>query len=138
MMTMGKHGSMFYTAPDEFQQVPAFATQVIDRVGAGDAVLCVTALCAVMNAPAEVIAFLGNVVGAEAVTIMGNQRSIERIPLYRHVECLLKVHRSADAAAPNVHQYKRWRSDESRRGRNISRPACLHRRADAPPLDIFS
>ena len=48
-----------------------------------------------MDAPPEVTAFLGNVVGAEAVAIMGNQRSIERVPLFRHVECLLKMHTKA-------------------------------------------
>jgi rfaE bifunctional protein nucleotidyltransferase chain/domain len=93
MMTMGKHGSLFYTAAEGFKQVPALAHQVVDRVGAGDAVLCVTALCVAANAPAEVVSFLGNLAGAEAVAIMGNQRSIERVPLYRHVESLLKVHK---------------------------------------------
>jgi rfaE bifunctional protein nucleotidyltransferase chain/domain len=94
MMTQGKHGSLFFTPPDQFHQVPAFATQVVDRVGAGDAVLSVTSLCAALKAPPEIITFIGNVAGAEAVTIMGNQRSIERIPLYRHIECLLKIHKS--------------------------------------------
>jgi sugar/nucleoside kinase (ribokinase family) len=85
--------------------VPAFATQIVDRVGAGDAVLCVTTLAVAMQAPAEVVNFLGNVVGAEAVTILGNQRSIDRIPLYRHVECLLKVHRSdVQPADPNPYK----------------------------------
>jgi sugar/nucleoside kinase (ribokinase family) len=92
MMTQGKYGSLFHTAPDQFDRVPAFATQVIDRVGAGDAVLSLTSLCVAAGAPAEITAFVGNVVGAEAVTIMGNQRSIERIPLYRHIECMLKTH----------------------------------------------
>jgi rfaE bifunctional protein nucleotidyltransferase chain/domain len=94
MMTQGKLGSLFYTAPNRYTRVPAFATSVVDRVGAGDAVLCVTGLCVALNAPDEVVGFLGNVTGAEAVTILGNQRSIERIPLYRHVECLLKVHKT--------------------------------------------
>ncbi len=94
MMTQGKFGSFMYNAPDQFKHVPALATQVVDRVGAGDAVLCVTSLLASVDAPAETMAFLGNVVGAEAVTIMGNKSSIERIPLYRHVECLLKVHQN--------------------------------------------
>jgi rfaE bifunctional protein nucleotidyltransferase chain/domain len=92
MITRGSHGTLFYTAPDRFDRVPALATRVVDRVGAGDAVLCVTALCAAMDAPPEVTAFLGNVVGAEAVAILGNQRSIERTPTFRHVECLLKMH----------------------------------------------
>jgi rfaE bifunctional protein nucleotidyltransferase chain/domain len=97
MMTQGKYGATFHTAPNQFDQVPAFATQVVDRVGAGDAVLALTSLCVAADAPAEIVAFVGNVVGAEAVTIMGNQRAIERIPLYRHVECLLKTHDASGA-----------------------------------------
>ncbi|HQU45629.1 MAG TPA: PfkB family carbohydrate kinase, partial [Pirellulales bacterium] len=92
MMTQGKYGALFFTAPDAFDQVPAFATQVVDRVGAGDAVLSLTSLCVAAEAPAEIVAFVGNVVGAEAVTIMGNQRAIERTGLFRHIECLLKTH----------------------------------------------
>ena len=98
LMTQGKYGSLFYTAPRQFDHVPALATQVVDRVGAGDAVLSLTSLCVALNAPAEVVAFIGNIAGAEAVTIMGNQRSLERIPLFRHVECLLKTHDARQAA----------------------------------------
>jgi cytidyltransferase-like protein len=97
MMTQGKYGSLIYTAPEQFDQVPALATQVVDRVGAGDAVLSLTSLCVATGAPAEVVAFIGNVVGAQAVTIMGNQRSIDRIALFRHIECLLKTHDAAQA-----------------------------------------
>ena len=96
MMTRGSAGTLYYTAPDGFTACPALATKVVDRVGAGDAVLCVTALCAATDAAPEVTAFLGNVVGAEAVAILGNQRSIERIPLFRHIECLLKMHTDDD------------------------------------------
>jgi rfaE bifunctional protein nucleotidyltransferase chain/domain len=92
MITRGSAGTLYHTAPDRFDRVPALATRVVDRVGAGDAVLCVTALCAAMDAPPQVTAFLGNVVGAEAVAILGNQRSVERVPTFRHVECLLKMH----------------------------------------------
>jgi rfaE bifunctional protein nucleotidyltransferase chain/domain len=97
MMTRGSVGTLFHTAPSGFHRAPAFASKVVDRVGAGDAVLCVTALAVACGAPAEVVPFVGNVVGAEAVTILGNQRSIERIPLYRHIECLLKVHKAEKA-----------------------------------------
>src|SRR5262249_54051990 len=99
MLTRGSAGTLYHTAPDRFTRVPALATKVVDRVGAGDAVLCVTALCAAMDAPPEVTAFLGNVVGAEAVAILGNERSIERAPTFRHVECLLKLHTHAPAPA---------------------------------------
>jgi len=94
MMTQGSKGCLYHTAPDGYTRAPALAAKVVDRVGAGDAVLCVTALAAALGAPPEVVTFLANVVGAEAVSILGNQRSIERVPLYRHIECLLKVHES--------------------------------------------
>ena len=70
--------------------MPAFATKVVDRVGAGDAVFAVSALCAAQQAPMEVIGFIGSVVGAEAVATVGNKRSIERVSLFKHIESLLK------------------------------------------------
>ena len=70
--------------------VPAFTTNVVDRVGAGDAVLAITSLFAYLNAPAELIGFVGNVVGAEAVNIMGNKQCIEKMPLIKHISHLLK------------------------------------------------
>jgi rfaE bifunctional protein nucleotidyltransferase chain/domain len=107
MITRGSSGTLLHTAPDRFTRVPALATRVVDRVGAGDAVLCATSLCAAVDAPPEVTAFLGNVVGAEAVAILGNQRSIERVPTFRHVECLLKMHTHAAPPAPAPRRKKR-------------------------------
>lgn len=90
IVTKGKYGSLAYGREEGFSEVPAFASKVVDRVGAGDAVLAVTSLLAKVGAPMEVMAFVGNVVGAEAVNIVGNRESIERLPLVRHIETLLK------------------------------------------------
>lgn len=90
MITAGNNGTYTCQQGGDIQQAPAFASKIVDRVGAGDAVLAITSLCAYQNAPAEVIAFVGNVVGAEAVGIMGNQRPIEKIPLMKHIDHLLK------------------------------------------------
>jgi len=100
MITRGSAGTLYHTSPDRFTRVPALATRIVDRIGAGDAVLCVTALCAAVDAPPDVTAFIGNVVGAEAVAILGNQRSVERIPTIRHVECLLKMHTPGNTPTP--------------------------------------
>ena len=48
------------------------------------------ALCAALGAPIDIIGFIGNAVGAEAVGIVGNERFIERAPLIKHIEALLK------------------------------------------------
>ena len=63
---------------------------VVDRVGAGDAVFSVAALCVAQNAPMEIVGFIGNAVGAEAVAIVGNRTSIQRASLLKHIETLLK------------------------------------------------
>ncbi len=104
MMTRGSSGTLYHSSQDGFHRTPAFATKIVDRVGAGDAVLCLTALAVAVGASPEIIPFIGNVVGAEAVMILGNQRSIERIPLYRHIECLLKVHKSEKQQTPTTYK----------------------------------
>jgi rfaE bifunctional protein kinase chain/domain/rfaE bifunctional protein nucleotidyltransferase chain/domain len=90
VVTLGKSGSLCYSKDEGFFEVPAFANQVVDRVGAGDAVLSVTALCASQNVPMEVVGLIGNVVGAQAVATMGHRSSVERVPLMKHIESLLK------------------------------------------------
>jgi hypothetical protein len=38
----------------------------------------------------EVIGFIANIVGAHAVSMVANQRPIDRIPLMKHIETILK------------------------------------------------
>ena len=73
-----------------FVEVPAFAGQVVDRIGSGDAFLSVTAPCVARDVPLEVAGFIGNVAGAQAVATVGNRTPIQRGPLVRHIEHLLK------------------------------------------------
>ena len=89
-VTRGKHGCVCYSAEEGFVEVPAFANQVVDRMGAGDAFLSVTALCVAQHAPMETVGFIGNVVGAQAIATVGHRRSIERVALLKHLESLLK------------------------------------------------
>jgi cytidyltransferase-like protein len=90
VVTRGKQGCLCHGKDGGFNTVPAFAGQVVDRMGAGDAFLSVTALCAAQKAPLEVLGFLGNVVGAQAVATVGNRKPVERSAVFKHVESLLK------------------------------------------------
>jgi rfaE bifunctional protein kinase chain/domain len=90
LVTCGKDGNLGYSEEEGFVQVPAFANQVVDRMGAGDAVLSLTALCIAQRAPMEVVSFIGNVVGAQAVATLGHRRSVDRVALSKHIESLLK------------------------------------------------
>lgn len=90
IVTRGSHGCVGYDAAHGFVEVPSFSVKVLDRIGAGDAVLSVVSPCAKLDVPMEVICFIANVVGAEACAIMGNRSSIDPASLFRHVTSLLK------------------------------------------------
>lgn len=90
VVTRGKHGCLCYSENEGFFEVPAFANQVVDRIGIGDAFLSLTSLCVAQEAPTEIMGFIGNVVGAEAVAMVCNRTPIERASLFKHITSLLK------------------------------------------------
>jgi sugar/nucleoside kinase (ribokinase family) len=89
-VTVGAGGCLCYDGTAAGHPAPALATRVADRYGAGEAFLAVTSLCAAVDAPVPVLAFLGNVAGAEAVSVVGSSQSLDRASMQRHVETLLK------------------------------------------------
>jgi rfaE bifunctional protein nucleotidyltransferase chain/domain len=89
-VTKGRNGCLCYRACEGFVEAPALAGQVVDRMGAGDAVMAITAPCVALRVPMEAVAFIANVVGAQAVAGIGNRTPTRRAALYKHIESLLK------------------------------------------------
>ena len=90
VVTTGRKGCAIANNDGVFVQVPSFAQQVVDRVGAGDAFLSVTSLAAIQEVPSEVIGFLGNIVGALAVEIIGNKKAIDKMSVKKYITSLMK------------------------------------------------
>jgi bifunctional ADP-heptose synthase (sugar kinase/adenylyltransferase) len=90
LVTRGSAGCLVHDLDKGIFQVPAFAIRVVDRVGAGDAVLALTAPCAALGVPPQVLGFIANIVGAEACTIMGHRSFLEPTGLFRHITSLMK------------------------------------------------
>lgn len=90
IVTRGKNGCLCWDRREGFFEVPAFAGQVKDRVGAGDAFLSVSALYDGAGAPLEVTGLVGNAAGAQAVATVGNRDYLDKAALVKHVETLLK------------------------------------------------
>ncbi|MDR3639964.1 MAG: PfkB family carbohydrate kinase [Humidesulfovibrio sp.] len=89
VVTRGKRGSLIRCKSGQHIEVPAFARKIVDRVGAGDAFLSVTAMAARLDAPPELLCFIGNLVGALAVEILGNQKSIDKASVKEYAANLL-------------------------------------------------
>jgi len=90
VVTRGKKGCLIVDRQGGIVEVPAFAQKVVDRIGAGDAFLSITALAAYLQASAELIGFVGNIVGALAVGIVGNQKAIDKDSVEKFITSLMK------------------------------------------------
>lgn len=90
LITRGKQGCMAWGRDEGFFDVPAFTGHIVDRVGAGDAVLSVASLLARLGAPMEVVGVLANVAGAQAVGTMSNRTALDKTAMVKHFISLMK------------------------------------------------
>lgn len=90
VVTRGFDGALSFNKKQGFVKAPALATKVVDAVGAGDAFLAFTAPCVALNMPQDLVAFIGNAVGALAVQIVCNRRPVDAADLFKFITRLLK------------------------------------------------
>jgi len=90
LITQGKYGTIYYDKGTGFSRTPAFANNVVDRIGAGDAIISITAGLTYLNTPSDIIGFIANAVASMAVAIVGHRSSIEPVHLYKYISTLLK------------------------------------------------
>ena len=87
VVTIGSRGCAIC---EPYIQIPSFVENAVDRVGAGDAFFAITSLAAYLNSSNELIGFIGNIVGALAVKILGNKKSIDLKATQKFIVSLLK------------------------------------------------
>ena len=90
ILTHGRYGCVTYDRAAGVHHVPAFTGQALDTLGAGDAFLAVTSPLVASGADMDLVGFIGNAVGAMKVGIVGHRESVEKVPLVRYLQTLLK------------------------------------------------
>ena len=90
VVTRGRKGAMVADDQGGFIDVPSFARNVIDRVGAGDAFFAITSLASALGVQNEVLGFIGNVVGSIASGIVGNKKAIDKVGTKKYITALMK------------------------------------------------
>ncbi len=90
MVTRGPNGSLNLDQDIGFHETPAFASDVVDSIGAGDAFFAFTAPFMATKMPIDLLSFLGNAVGALAVQIVCNRRPVSAVDLMKYATRLLK------------------------------------------------
>jgi sugar/nucleoside kinase (ribokinase family) len=76
-VTRAHEGVLVSGADGAVWEVPALTRGVVDRMGAGDTYLAVSAPCAAAGLPLDVVGLLGSAAGALAVQTVGNRSSVE-------------------------------------------------------------
>jgi rfaE bifunctional protein nucleotidyltransferase chain/domain len=90
IITHGKNGCVTYGYGELAHTIPAFAGHIVDTVGAGDAFFAVTAPLLAAGASVHQAGFVGNVVGALKVEIVGHRRSVDKVSLIKGIKTLLQ------------------------------------------------
>lgn len=90
IVTRGSKGSVYYSKKNGFHEAPALALNVIDAVGAGDAYFAYTAPFMAIDAPSDLVSFIGNAVGALAVQIVCNREPVNQVNVLKFINRFLK------------------------------------------------
>lgn len=89
VVSWGPRGSIVLSS-EGWTAAPALATRVVDRTGAGDALFALTSPCAYAGMAPDILAFVGNCIGAMAVETVCNREPVDPVRLYKFVESLLR------------------------------------------------
>ncbi|MEO5358664.1 MAG: bifunctional ADP-heptose synthase [Nitrospirae bacterium YQR-1] len=90
IITTGAAGSLCINSGGVINITPAFGTNVVDVIGAGDAFFSYAAPCFAAAMPMELVSFISNAVGAIAVAIVGNKKPVEKFELLDFIQNLLQ------------------------------------------------
>jgi len=88
-ITLGSKGSKYFRNHNRYSS-PAFADNVVDATGAGDAYFAITSLLVKIGADPVMIPFIGNVYAGLKTKIIGNKSSVTKVMLLKALEGILK------------------------------------------------
>ena len=89
VLTLGGDGLLTFDENKDMCWTPAFASKVVDKVGAGDSVLAVASILSSLRAPKEIIGLISSVVAAFEVAQLGHAKSLDIITLKKNIKGLL-------------------------------------------------
>ncbi len=91
IVTQGSNGAILYNKKNnQFCRCPAFASKVVDKVGAGDAMMSLTSIALLQKMDINLSLLIGSLAGAQSVETIGNSLSVSKMKLIKTLEHLLK------------------------------------------------
>jgi len=91
VVTQGTSGAMLYSAEEErYHNCPAFAEKVVDKIGAGDAMLALLSCLLKKRLDPDLSLFIGSLAAAQSVETIGNSVPVNKIKLLQRFSHAIK------------------------------------------------
>ena len=91
IVTRGTAGSLMYSKKDKkFNFCEAYAKTVVDKIGAGDAMLSIIALCLKCRFDRDLALLTGSLAAAQSVETIGNKEAVNKIKILKALEHIFK------------------------------------------------
>ena len=91
VVTRGRNGAIYYSRKNKSKiYCPAFANNVLDKVGAGDAMLSVMSLLCKVGCDPSISIFLGSLAAAQNVENLNNSSPLDKTKLLQYANYMLK------------------------------------------------
>tara|TARA_Y100000591_G_C21855074_1_gene715015 strand:+ start:6080 stop:7603 length:1524 start_codon:yes stop_codon:yes gene_type:complete len=84
VVTRGSDGAIFFdTIKNKFYECPAFAAQIVDKIGAGDAMLALLSCSIKAGFDEDLALFMGSLAAAQSVETIGNSTPVAKNQLLK-------------------------------------------------------
>lgn len=91
VVTQGNLGALIYNKKlNKVYKCPAFASKVVDKIGAGDAMLALLALSLQKKYDKYFSLFIGSLAAAQSVETIGNSKPVSKVQMLKTIEHILK------------------------------------------------
>ena len=88
-VTQGSAGILSWNQEQKVFSIPGFAPAIVDRVGAGDALLSTISILRANDVPVDISCFYGNIAGAIMVGSVGNSTTISNSSLKANANSII-------------------------------------------------
>ena len=91
IVTQGNEGATLYNSEnDTIEKCPAFASTIIDKIGAGDAMLALLSLSLHKGYDKNFSLFLGSLAAAQSVESIGNSVPVNKKQMLKTIQHIFK------------------------------------------------
>jgi bifunctional ADP-heptose synthase (sugar kinase/adenylyltransferase) len=91
VVTQGNSGATLYASDNnQYYHCPAFAAKIVDKIGAGDAMLALLSCSIKTGFDADLALFMGSLAAAQSVETIGNSTPVNKVQLLKTFSHALK------------------------------------------------